>query len=97
MVDVSPTHAVSSIFRNNKQNISTVSEGMIKSFVELMSRRKLPRYVCFLREISAPEGQPVARNQTLVLTSLIENESTLLLFNDTAGMKERDELVAEAL
>ena len=91
--DSSPTHLVTAVYHDNKHLGMQVSEELVRQFVNLMRDAPLPRYVQFLRKLALPAGHPNVRNQILIMTSLVETENVLHLFNSRSEIEERAELI----
>jgi hypothetical protein len=79
--------------RISLQVCAQIDEASVRQFVKMASVEHAPRFLRFLKNLMAPCGDPIKRNQKLVLDTLSEKEAALILFNDEQGRARRDELV----
>jgi hypothetical protein len=91
--DISPTGAISATLKDNRAACALVSVETIRHFVRLAARQHAPRFLRFLTLLCVPGGQPVRRNQTLILQALADHEAALLLFAGVAGRAARAQLI----
>lgn len=91
--DISPTGTISATLKDNRAACALVSVETIRHFVRLASREHAPRFLRFLTLLCVPGGEPVRRNQTLILQALADHEAALLLFAGHSGRAARALLI----
>ena len=93
--DVTPTGCITAVLRDNRSACALMPLSAIRKFVQLAAKKQAPRFLRFLGEICRPAGVAIKRNCQLVAQALSEKEEALLLFDDPAGLEERERLIAE--
>ena len=95
--DVSPTHCLIALHRDNYHVCEQVCALTISTVCEMMRNDPtVPRYPFFLRMIVMPEGKAIPQNQVHVIQAVSALEDELLLFKGRAGISEREQLLADA-
>lgn len=92
--DISPTGCINAVCQYNRNACMKMSAETINHFARLAGEDLAPRYLRFLRMITAPQGKAIKRNQDLVVTALAQCEEALLLYSGPADA-ERAQLILD--
>ena len=73
---------------------TSVDEALVRQFLSIAANERDPRAFRFLRSLLVASGQPIKRNQELVLECLGEfSARTLVFYTDAQGRLRRDNML----
>eukprot|EP01135_Chromosphaera_perkinsii_P005608 Nk52_evm22s355 gene=Nk52_evmTU22s355 len=93
-VQLGAANTIMEIVKNNVGLCGQIQEDLLGQFITAIEARgHKVRYLTFLKSIVEVDGNPIKRNQVMVIKAMTSSETAVYFYNDPAGYEERKAMI----